>query len=70
MSGFHIYNKYSADSYLHWQLAKVRNGFINELTFIIHIIHPVICYLLQPVITVDHLHQRQDGFGCGDKHSQ
>ena len=66
----YIISTVQTHTYIGWQLAKVRNGFINELTFIIHIIHPVICYLLQYVITVDHLHQRQGGFGCGDKHSQ
>ena len=65
-----VYNKYSADAYLHWQLAEVRNGFINELTFIICIMYQIILYILYSAITVDHLHQRPNGFGCGDKHSK
>ena len=55
MFGFLAYNKCGADPYLHWQLAEVRNGFINELTFIICIMYQIILYIIYPVGTVDHL---------------
>ena len=66
----HIIRTAQTHTYMNLATHRSKEGFINKLTFLIHIIHSVICYLLQPVITVDHLHQRQDGFGCGDKHSQ
>ena len=31
--------------------------------------YQIILYILYSAGTVDHLHQRQDGLGCGDKHS-
>ena len=66
----YIISTVQTHTYMNLSTHRSKEGFINKLTFLIHIIHSVICYLLQPVIIVDHLHQRLDGLGGGDKHSQ